>query len=134
MSQPANRFINPDTLATPTGYTHVVETNARRTIFISGQIPLDSQGKLVGAGDMKAQAEQVFENLRLALEAVHATFADVIKLTYFVVDISQIQVVREVRNRYLNADRLPASTAVEVRQLVRKEFLLEVEAIAALND
>ncbi|MBZ0290087.1 MAG: RidA family protein, partial [Anaerolineae bacterium] len=58
----------------------------------------------------------------------------VVKLTYFVVDISQIQVVREVRERYINPTRPPASTAVEVKGLVRKEFLLEIEAIAVLED
>lgn len=112
----------------------MVETSGNRTVYISGQIALDRQGNLVGLNDMGAQAEQVFQNLQAVLAAVHASFEDVVRLTYFIVDISQIQAVREARNRYLNPARLPASTAVEVRQLGRPEFLLEIEAIAVLNE
>jgi len=128
------RFINPETISRPTGYSHVADTRGSRTIYISGQVSLDRQGNLVGPNDMKAQAEQIFLNLKAALAAVDATFEDVVKLTYFVVDISQMQAVRDVRDHYLNAAQPPASTAVEVRQLVRKEFLLEVEAVAVLGD
>ena len=72
---------NPPTLSKPTGYTHVVEVSgATRTVYISGQIAYDKDGKVVGAGDMKAQAEQVFENLETALTAAGATFADVVKM------------------------------------------------------
>lgn len=127
------RFINPETVAQPVGYTHVVEAIGNRIIHISGQVPLDRSGSTVGINDMHAQAEQVFQNLDAALKAVNASFEDVVKLTYFVVDISQIQTVRDVRNRYINTAQPPASTAVEVRQLVRREWLLEVEAVAVLN-
>lgn len=122
MDHKPHRFINPETIAQLTGYTHVVETSGNRTVYISGQIALDCEDNLVGLNDMQAQAEQVFQNLQAALAAVNASFEDVVKLTYFLVDISQMQAVREVRNRYLNPARLPASTAVEVRQLVRPEF------------
>jgi reactive intermediate/imine deaminase len=129
-----HRFINPETLAQPTGYSHVVETSGSRTLYISGQIALDAQGNIVGINDMKAQAEQVFQNIQTALASAGATFDDVVKLTYFIVDIAQIQVIRDVRNRYLNPNRLPASGAFEVSQLIGKEFLLEIEAIAVLDD
>ena len=132
MSQ--KRFINPEAISKPTGYTHVVEATGSRIIHISGQVALDRQGNNVGIDDMQAQAEQVFQNLDAALAAAGATFEDVVKLTYFVVDISQMQIIRDVRNRYINTAQPPASTAVEVRQLVRKEWLLEVEAVAVLND
>ncbi|HEX2908362.1 MAG TPA: RidA family protein [Phototrophicaceae bacterium] len=130
---PQHRFINPETIAPPTGYTHVVETRGSRTVYISGQVGLDAQGNLIGEGDMRAQAEQVFKNLQAALAAVGATFADVVKFTYFLVDMSQLQAVRDVRNQYVNPAQLPASTAVEVRRLFRPELLLEVEAIAVLD-
>lgn len=133
MSDNSRRYLNPETIARPSGYTHVVETTAKRSVYISGQVALDLQGNVVGAGDMAAQAEQVFLNLRAALDAVGATFDDVVKFTYFLVDISQLQAVRDVRDRYVNPARLPASSAVEVRQLFRKELLLEVEAIAMLD-
>jgi enamine deaminase RidA (YjgF/YER057c/UK114 family) len=128
-----HRYINPPTLAHPTGYTHVVEATGARTVYISGQVALDSSGNIVGLGDMHAQARQVFENLHSALQAVGAGFRDVVKLTYFVVDMTQLPVVREVRDQFIHPEQLPASTAVEIRRLAREEFLLEVEAIAALG-
>jgi reactive intermediate/imine deaminase len=129
----ANRFLNPDTLPQPSGYTHVVESTGGRTVYISGQIALDAQGNLVGAGDMAAQAEQVFANLRAALAAANASFADLVKLTYYLVDIVQIQAVRDVRDRYIDAARYPASTAVEVRRLVHPDLLLEIDAVAVVE-
>jgi reactive intermediate/imine deaminase len=123
---------NPPTLSKPTGYTHVVEFNGPgRTIYISGQIALDKDGQVVGAGNMKAQAEQVFKNLQLALEAAGAKFSDVVKMNYYITDMDQAPAVREVRARYLG-DTAPASTLVQVVKLARPEFMLEVEVIAAV--
>jgi enamine deaminase RidA (YjgF/YER057c/UK114 family) len=126
------RFINPETMHRPTGYTHVVEVVAGRPVYISGQVALDSTGSLVGPGDIRAQARQVFDNLRVALQAVEATFDQVVKLNYYVVDATQMPVVREVRDEYFSPGRLPASTAVEVRRLVRDDLLIEVEAVAVI--
>ena len=128
-----HRYINPPTLARPMGYTHVVEASGARTFYISGQVAMDDSGNIVGEGDMGAQARQVFENLHTALRSVGASFKDVVKLTYFVVDMSQMQTVREVRNQYIQPEYLPASTAVEVRRLAREEFLLEIEAVAVFG-
>jgi reactive intermediate/imine deaminase len=122
--------INPDTLAAPRGYSHVVVAAAGRTIYVSGQVPIDKTGALVGAGDLAAQTRQVFENVKAALAAAGATFGDVVKLTYFVTDASQVQVVRDVRDTFIDPARAPASTLVEVRRLVRQEFLVEIDAIA----
>ena len=127
-------YLNPDSIAAPKGYTHVVEARGSHMVFISGQIALDVQGNVVGVDDMGAQAEQVFRNLQAALAEVNATFDDVVKFTYFVVDISQMQAVRDVRDRYVNVEHLPASSAVEVRRLVLPELLLEIEAIAVLDE
>jgi enamine deaminase RidA (YjgF/YER057c/UK114 family) len=129
----AHRYLNPPTIAHPTGYTHVVEATGSRTFYISGQVALDASGNIVGQGDMGAQARQVFENLHAALRAIGAGFNDVAKLTYFIVDMAQMPAVREVRDQFVLAEQLPASTAVEVRSLAREEFLLEVEAVAVLN-
>ena len=127
------RYINPPTLAHPTGYTHVVEATGARTFYISGQVALDASGAIVGQGDMRAQAQQVFANLHAALRAVGASFSNVAKLTYFIVDMTQMPVVREVRDQFIQPEQLPASTAVEVRRLAREEFLLEIEAVAVLG-
>jgi enamine deaminase RidA (YjgF/YER057c/UK114 family) len=129
---PRARFHNPDTIHAPFGYTHVVEVLAGRPVYISGQVAMDSAGNLVGPGDVPAQARQVFENLRAALAAVGATFDDVVKLNYYLVDASELPAVRAVRNEYVDVDHPPASTAVEVRRLFHDDYLIEVEAVAIL--
>jgi reactive intermediate/imine deaminase len=124
------RRTNPPALSTPTGYTHIVEvTGPNRTIYISGQIAYDKDGKVVGAGDMKAQAEQVFRNLEAALTAAGATFSDVVKMNSYITDMSKVQAVRDVRAKYFTT-AAPASTFVEVKGLVRPELLLEIEVVA----
>jgi len=134
-TDPTNiRFINPLILATPPGYTHVVEITHGRTVFIAGQVAVDQTGKIVGEHDFRAQTQQVFENLKAALAAVGTNFTSVVKLNIYVVDISQIQTLREVRDRYVNTQHPPASTLVEVRRLAREEFLIEIEAIAHLPE
>lgn len=130
--QPTTRFINPPHLSRPVGYSHIAEAANGRTLYISGQVALDSSGNLIGPKDLRAQAQQVFTNLKAALEAVGADFNCVVKLTYFLLDISQIQIVREVRDEYVNTQQPPASSAVEVRRLFRDELLIEVEAIAVV--
>src|SRR5205823_8202070 len=77
---PKVKRTNPPTLSKPTGYTHVVEATGGKTVYISGQIAFDTEGKIVGEGDMKAQVEQVFKNLQAALSAAGATFKDVVKM------------------------------------------------------
>jgi reactive intermediate/imine deaminase len=128
---PKIKRTNPPELSKPTGYTHVVEAAGGKTVYISGQIALDKDGKVVGEGDMKAQAEQVFKNLQAALTSAGATFKDVVKMNTYMTDLSQLQVVRDVRARYFG-DAAPASTLVQVVHLARPEFLIEVEVIAVV--
>jgi 2-iminobutanoate/2-iminopropanoate deaminase len=124
------RFLSPDTLSPPAGYSHVVDAPATRAIYISGQVALDAEGRLVGAGDFEAQVRQVFENLSAALEAAQVSWPDVVKLNYFVRDVSQIAAIRAVRDEYVDTDHPPASTLVEVSRLVRDDFLIEIDAVA----
>jgi enamine deaminase RidA (YjgF/YER057c/UK114 family) len=127
------RFLNPTGLSAPHGYSHVVETPANaRLVYLSGQVPLDSAGHLVGAGDFRAQTEQVFRNLGLALAGAGASFADIVKLNYFVRDMSHLSDLRAVRDRYVNVKAPPASTLVEVSRLFRDDVMLEIEAVAAV--
>jgi len=129
---PQVKRTNPPALSKPTGYTHVVEvTGPAKTIYVSGQIAYDKDGKLVGAGDMKAQAEQVFKNLQAALDAAGAKFSDVVKMNSYITDMSKVQAVRDVRTRYFG-ETTPASTFVQVAGLVRPELLLEVEVVAVV--
>jgi reactive intermediate/imine deaminase len=124
------RFLNPDTLSPPAGYTHVVDVPAARLVYVSGQVALDAEGRLVGEGDFDAQARQVFENVTRALEAAGASWADVVKLTYFVRDVGQVALIRAIRDQYVDTANPPASTLVEISRLVRDEFLIEIEAVA----
>lgn len=126
---------NPPTLSTPTGYTHIVEVEVSgraKLVYIAGQIALDKDGKVVGAGDMKAQAEQVFKNLEAALTAAGAKFSDVVKMNTYVTDMDKAADVREVRAKYFK-DVTPASTLVQVVRLARPEFMLEIEVVAAVG-
>lgn len=127
------RFVNPPELAPPPGYTQVVEATGGRTVYVAGQVALDASGEVVGRGHLEAQARQVFENLKVALGAVGAGFGDVVKLNYYVTDISRVGEIRAVRDEYVDTERPPASTAVEVSRLFREELLVEVEAVAVLT-
>ena len=123
------RRANPAGLYPPNGYTHVVEATGGRTVYISGQVPMDAKGNVVGAGDFRAQATQVFENLKTALTAAGAGFGDVVKSNYYVLDMTNIGVLREVRAKYVGAAP-PASTLVEVKRLANDAFLVEIEVVA----
>ena len=98
--------------------------------FIAGQAAFDAEGRVVGVGDFRAQAEQVCRNLKIALDAVGATPRDIVKVTNYVVDRSQLGALVEVRRSILG-DIRPTSTAV-VAGLAREEFLIEIDAIVAL--
>jgi len=124
------RFLAPETLPRPVSYSHVVDAPASRIIYISGQVPLDAEGHLVGEWDFEAQTRQVFENLTRALEAADASWKDVVKLTYFLRDVGEIATVRSVRDEYVDTEQPPASTLVEVSGLFRDDVLIEIEAVA----
>ena len=131
MSRPNVEYLNPSTLSTPTGYTHVVQVHRGRTVYIAGQVAFDKSGNLIGKGDFAAQTTQVFENLKLALAAAGATFDNLVKVTTFVTDLSQIQVLREIRAKYYGKNA-PASTLVQITQLANPAFMIEIEAIAVV--
>ena len=130
MGKTSRRFLSPNTLPPPFGYSHVVDVPASRIVYISGQVPLDAAGRLVGEGDFAAQVRQVFENLTAALEAADASWDDVVKLDYFVRDIGQVASLREIRDEYVNTAQPPESTLVEVSRLFRDDVLVEIEAVA----
>jgi enamine deaminase RidA (YjgF/YER057c/UK114 family) len=130
----STRFINPATISKPPGYTHVVEaTTPGRIVYIAGQLGLDIEGKVAGGpGDFRAQARATFENLKNALAAVGASFADVVKLNNYLTDLGHLPIFREVRDAYVNTQHPPASTTIQISKLAREGALLETEAIAIL--
>ena len=126
--------INPPELGTPPGYSQIVEVKAGRIIFIAGQTALDRDGNVVGSNDFAAQAEQVFQNLTIALKASGCTAGNLVKLTVFLTNMDNLARYREARNRFFASVTPPAApsvTLVEVSKLYGPDFLIEVEAIAA---
>lgn len=128
------RFLNPKTLAIPSGYSSIVDTvTSGRTIYIAGQLGLDLNNNLVGApGDFRAQCTKAFENLEAALSAVGAKLTDVAKINNYLVDMSHLPVFRELRDRYFSEADKPVSTTVAISQLARAGALFEIDAIAVL--
>ena len=124
-------FTNPPGLAKPNGFTHLVEVQPGRLLYVAGQVARDENGNIVGRGDMRAQAEQIFKNIQTALASRGATLADMVELTCYIKDMSQIAAYREVRERVLGSNPRPASTLVEVKGFSSEDFLLEVDAVAA---
>ena len=130
--EPEVNHLNPPALPKPNGYSHVGAVTGGRTLYISGQIALDRNGALVGAGDLRAQTRQVFENLKVALQASGARLENVVKLTVFMTDVSGLPAFREVRDVYFT-QKPPASSLVQVSRLVRPDLLIEIEAVAVVE-
>jgi 2-iminobutanoate/2-iminopropanoate deaminase len=107
--------------------------NGGTLVFIAGQVALGRSGSLVGKDDFRAQIQQVFENLNAAVQAAGGTFHDVIKLNSYFVDFSHLPEFREIRDKYIDLENPPASTAVQIPRLFRPEFLVEVEAVAVVE-
>ena len=128
------KFVNPPSISTPNGYSHAAEIDLgnSKMIIISGQVALDNQGNLVGKGDFRKQTEQVYLNIKNIVENAGGTMNDIVKTGIFLLDVSQIPVFREVRNKYVNIKRPPTSTLVQVSKLFRDDLLIEIEAMAII--
>ena len=130
----SKEFLSPATLPPPVGYSHIAKVNNGTLIYLAGQVSSNAAGELVGEGNCEAQAEQVFRNLKLAVEAAGATMADIVKMNiYIVADVDQAEVpkLRAIRDRYVWTP--PASTLVFVSRLARPGWLIEIEAVAAID-
>src|SRR5437764_6987083 len=121
----AFRIFNPEAMAKPTaGYSQVAEVTDGNLIYIAGQVAIDRAGNLVGKDDFRAQVQQVFENLKAAVEATGGDFNNVIKLNFYCadrVDPAYLPVARSIRDKYVNTTNPTASTLVVVRRLLRPE-------------
>ena len=129
--------INPQGVPAPIGaYSAVVQANCNRVAYLAGQVALNADGELVGAGDVAAQTKQVFQNLGAALEGIGASFSDVLEFTSYLVGREAVQPFIQARseifpNLFPNGD-YPANTLLVISGLVREDLLVEVKAIAAL--
>jgi enamine deaminase RidA (YjgF/YER057c/UK114 family) len=130
------KYLNPKELFDPRFFTHTVAVEGACTlVYVAGQVSYDRDGVVVGKGDMRAQAEQVFRSLTHNLKAAGATWSDVVKLNGYMVGMTPeaVNQYREARSRYLDAKALPASTLIGVERLVHDDLLLEVEVVAAIG-
>jgi reactive intermediate/imine deaminase len=124
-------YVRPDGLPPVNGYSHAVSFTGQMVV-VSGQVPLNEQGQLVGRGDARTQVEQVFRNLAAALEAAGARMDQVVKLTVYLTDLADLEAFRQVRDDYIPASTPPASSLVQVSGLLNPEFRVEIEALAAI--
>jgi enamine deaminase RidA (YjgF/YER057c/UK114 family) len=130
------KHINPDTLLAPRGYSHIVTVEgAQKLAFISGQVAVDKEGKIVGPGDLKIQIKAAAENLVAALAAVGAKPSDIVKMNTYIVQYKQADyaAMREARAVLFPSGDPPASTLVGVHSLAIDGLLVEIEAIAAIH-
>lgn len=129
------KCINPKGIPTPETYSHVVVAAGTRLVFVAGQVAEDAQGNLIGPGDMAAQARQAFANIGLALAAAGARPQQVTKLTIFVANYRREHLAMIEEGRIgLFGDHKPTDTLVGVAALSRPDYLLEVDAIAVIDD
>ncbi len=123
---------NPSALANPPGYSHVVKDGT--TVYVAGQVARDRNGNTVGVGDFSAQAEQVFENVRGALESVGSGMGSIMKLNVFMTHREDIPAYRVVRPKFVPDDALPVSTLILCSGLADPDFRIEVEVIATIPE
>ena len=116
-------------------YSHVVAASGRRTIYTAGQVSIDEHGALVGPGDLAAQTAQVMRNIGQALAATGAGYADIVKITTYVVNYKPEDrvVVGKARAPFFASGTPPASTLVGVAALAMPEWLVEIEAVAVVD-
>lgn len=124
-------YHRPDGLPPVNGYSHAVAFSGR-VIVVSGQVPLDERGEVVGRDDPRSQMRQVFENLGVALAAAGARMEHVVKLTVYLTDLDDLDVFRSVRDEYISRANPPASSLIQVSGLVNPAFRVEIDAMAAL--
>ena len=129
-SPSTQHFIRPEGSPPVNGYSHAVAFSGPMVV-VSGQLPVDAQGRLVGQDDPAAQITQVFENLGTALAAAGATMEHVVKLTVFLTDLGDLAEFRRIRDQYLSTRRPPASSVIQVSALLNPAFRVEIEALAA---
>ncbi|MEZ2334957.1 RidA family protein [Mucilaginibacter sp. RCC_168] len=127
-------FINPLSVSTPKGYSQAVTVDLGKStmLILSGQVALDKSGQLIGKDDITAQIQQVFTNIKNIVEAAGGSMSDVVKLNYYMIDVSQVQVLRGIRDKFVNTTHPPASTLVQVSKLFRDDILIEIEATAVI--
>ena len=128
-------FHNPTSVFTPPSYSQAASVSGGRTIYVSGQVAFDTNGVVVGKGDLRAQVRQVYENVAASLAAAGATFDDVVKVNTYVVglDPTKAGTIRDARAPFMPKSHVAASTMVGTSSLIHPDLLLEVEVVACVD-
>ena len=131
-------ILDPQGVAKPAGlYNHAISVSPGQLLFIAGQVAIDEHNQLVGEGDFNAQMEQVFKNLDCILESAGTSFENVVKFTTYLTRSQDLSAFYEKRAQifaeFYSNGRYPTNTLVVIDQLAREEWLVEVEAIAAIS-
>ena len=130
---PPRTFVAPAGLLSSPAFNHAV-LKAGRPVHIAGQLAIAEDGSVVGEGDIDAQCERVWAQVRAVVEAAGGSMADLVKITTYIVDPDHVQPVLAARMRQFPPDEVPASALLVVKALARPEFLVEIEAVALVED
>jgi len=112
------------------GYSQAVLVD--KTLYVSGSVAVDAEGRLVAPGDMAGQLRAAYTNIRHTLEAHHAEFDEVVKETIYTTDMDALLKATDVRFEYYDKERLPTVSWVQVQRLIDKGFLVEIEVVVEL--
>ena len=123
-------FSSPADLPPPSGYSHAVSIPAGRLVWTAGQVAMRPDRTIGSSHDWEQQTRMAFRNVGKALRAGGADWPDVVKLTFFVVDVSELETIRAVRDEFVDTARPPTSSLVQVAGLFHPDLLIEVEAVA----
>jgi enamine deaminase RidA (YjgF/YER057c/UK114 family) len=128
-------YLRPEGLLSNPAYSHAVVASGTRTVYTAGQVSIDERGALIGKGDLAAQTEQAMRNVGLALAAAGATYADIVKITTYVVGYAPEHrvVIGKARAPFFADGPPPASSLVGVSALAMPDWLVEIEAIAVVS-
>ncbi len=128
------KLVNPKTVSTPHGFTQaaIIDLGNSKMVIMSGQVALDPKGQLGGLNDFSKQADQVFLNSKSIVESAGGTMDNIVHLGFYVPDLSNLQALRAIRDKYINTKIPPTSTLVQVSRLFRDDVLLEIEATAVI--
>jgi len=128
------KFNNPSVVYPGRGYSQTVSVDLGNCtmLVLSGQVAFDKAGNLVGKDDLAKQTEQVFTNIKSIVEDAGGSMSQLIKLNFYILDVSQLQAIRNIRDKFINTLKPPASTLVQVNKLFRDDVLIEIEATAII--
>jgi enamine deaminase RidA (YjgF/YER057c/UK114 family) len=127
---PSKTYVNPDSMAQPRGYTHVVKVG--NTAYIAGQVSIGRDGNVVGKGDPEAQARQIWHNLEAAVKSIGGALNNIVKTTTYVTNLNYAAAIRKVREERFPTNP-PTSTLLVVAGLASPDYMMEIEAIAVVE-